>query len=234
MVDFETSLISLVLGGIGGAIFGAIASYLLRRREKKQEEEARANNLREHLYTEISRNLRKLYSLHREIDGDINNYNLRPKFQDEIFARKKLREYLAIFDTSSRFDAYNYAKLHPDIFYRLERSECTHIEDIYECYSLLPRELRSKELQTPHRISKDRIMCLWEFLHRIIYGAQEKGNRLRNLIKDLDKDLFAKVTKQPDYGMLQWIFDSNNKPVIRAPKVGFGTRLFGGGKNKEG
>ena len=61
MVDIDTSwIVSIVFGGIGGAVAGAVALYLLRRHEKKRDEEARVKNLREYLYTEISQKFRQV------------------------------------------------------------------------------------------------------------------------------------------------------------------------------
>ena len=91
------------------------------------------------------------------------------------------------------------------------RSRRGVIEDIYECYASLPTELLTQEIRfAAHPKSKDRINKLHDSLYAVTYGMQDTDKRLRNLIKDgLDKDLFRKVTKQPDKGMLGWIFDSN-------------------------
>ena len=206
MVDIETTLISLALGGIGGAL----VSYLLRRYEKTHEEQARVNNLRELLYTEINRNYGRLYSIDLKIEADLTNYNLQQKFKDEGFVQAKLNDYLRRLQNFSRFDAYNYAKSHPDVFYRLERRKCTNLEDIYECYSSLPGNLKRKleeQSVANHIAGRDYITYLSWFLRVAIYGAPDRQTSIKSLIKEgLDKDLFEKVTKQSDQRMLISIF----------------------------
>jgi len=114
-------------------------------------------------------------------------------------------------DNLNRFDAYNYAKLNPDVFFQLERNAYTHIEDIYECSSSMPGKLKITVMELPIEFypeTREKITHFRDFISNITTG---EDNRLRNLIKEeLDKDLFSKVTKTPNKGRLHWIFNSSN------------------------
>jgi hypothetical protein len=72
----------------------------------------------------------------------------------------------------------------------------------------MPEKLIIKVMELPPEFypkTKEKITHLYYFISNITTG---EDNKLRNLIKEgLDKDLFSKVTKKPDKGMLHWIFN---------------------------